>query len=680
MRRKRKDYEDNWRMTLIKTMLTLITTAIIVWVLPRDEGKKYNYDMDKPWTYGTFIAPFDFPVMKSPEVLKAEQDSVGRLTQPYYYIDNSIEDRQIEFFMSNARKSGLLADGVIGSIARQMHVVYHQGIINNETYDELAADSTKTIRLVKGNNAMAVDIKEYYSEQLALNKIKGDPIMALVSHELDSIDFAQYIVPNVIYDKDRTETEREDLKASIAASSGVVQAGQKIIDRGEIVDAYTYNVLTSYDIEMSKNVSRREFITTLAGQTVFVLILVTLFTVYLTLYRDDYFDKMRSIIMLYSLMILFPVLVSLMIKSNFLSIYVLPMAMAPIFIRVFMDSRTAFYTHAIITMICCAAVKYQYEFLLVQLTSGLVAIFTLRELSKRSQVFVAAVLVSLTEFAVYCTLLLMQNTEDFSLSVTMIYYFITAGVLLLLTYPLMYVVEKLFGFVSSVTLFELSDTNHDLLRRLSETAPGTFQHSITVSNIASNIAKRIGAKPLLVRVGALYHDIGKMGNAVYFTENQSGINPHNQLTETESAQMIISHVTEGLKMAEKANLPTVIVDFIRTHHGSGLTKYFYIQYKNKHPEEVDIEEMFSYPGPNPFTKEQAILMMADTVEAAARSLPEYTQESVTSLVNRIIDGQVQQGYYRDCPITFQAIAMAKEVLIENLMSIYHTRIAYPEEK
>ena len=352
--------------------------------------------------------------------------------------------------------------------------------------------------------------------------------------------------------------------------------------------------------------------------------------------------------------------------------------MTPIFIRVFMDSRTAFTTHTIMVLLCAAAVKYQYEFIIVQMVAGFVAVYSLRELSQRAQLFKTALLVMLASGVIYLALQLMQDNEFLSIDKDMYKYFVVNGVLLLLAYPLMYLIEKTFGFTSNVTLFELSNTNKGLLRDLSEIAPGTFQHAITVGNLASEIANKIEANSLLVRTGALYHDIGKMANPVFFTENQAGVNPHEKMKFVESARIITSHVTEGIRLAEKANLPGIIKNFILTHHGNGMARYFYIKEQNAHPNEDIDKEPFMYPGPNPFTREQAILMMADAVEAASRSLKEYTEESISSLVNRIIDEQVSDGYFKECPITFRDIAQAKVVLIERLKSIYHTRIQYPE--
>lgn len=354
--------------------------------------------------------------------------------------------------------------------------------------------------------------------------------------------------------------------------------------------------------------------------------------------------------------------------------------MAPIFIRVFTDSRTAFNAHVTMILICAVAVKYQYEFIIVQMVAGLISIYSLRSLERRSQIFLSALLVTLGSAAVYFALQLIQSDDVSKLDQTIYWHFAANGFLLLFAYPLMLIIEKTFGFISTVTLFELSNTNNELLRRLSEVAPGTFQHSITVGNLAAEISHKIGANGQLVRTGALYHDIGKMENPAFFTENQAGVNPHQQLTDIESARIIINHVADGLRLAEKYNLPGVIKDFITTHHGEGLTKYFYVNYKNEHPDEEVAEEAFRYPGPNPSSREQAILMMCDSVEAASRSLKEYTEESISSLVNKIIDTQVSDGFFTDCPITFHDISQAKQILIERLKSMYHTRIEYPEEK
>lgn len=671
--------ENYWRNLATKTVLVCITVAIIVWFLPRNEGRMYRYDVGKPWMYGSVIAKFDFPIYKTDEAIKHEQDSLLKHFQPYYSLNPLIEKKQVERFLHDYEQgiNGLPKE-YVGIVARQMQEIYQMGIINTNEYNNIFKDSTSMIRFVSGKNAKSLKVSSFYSTIAAYEHIFANEKLAAQRAILSRCNLNNYIEANIVYDKEKSDAEKNDLLSSIPLASGMVMSGQKIIDRGEIVNDYTCRVLNSFDKEMKRRSSTQdEIMTTFIGQILFVLILVMMFTSYLTLFRKDYFEKPRSITMLYTMITLFPILVSMMMKHNFFSVYIIPFAMAAIFVRVFMDSRTAFITHVTMILICAAAVKYQYEFIIVQLASGLVAIYSLRELSKRSQIFITAILVTISSCIVYLALQLMQDNQVFNIDPSMYTYFIINGIFLLLSYPMMYLIEKMFGFISNVTLFELSNTNKGLLRNLSEIAPGTFQHSITAGNLAAEIANRIHANSLLVRTGALYHDIGKMTNPVFFTENQAGVNPHDQLSDLESAQIIISHVTEGLKLAEKFNLPGIIKDFISTHHGNGLTKFFYINYCNEHPDEKVDKEQFQYPGPNPFTREQAILMMADTVEAASRSLKEYTEESISALTNKLIDSQVAGGFFRECPITFRDIALAKSVLIERLKSIYHTRISYP---
>lgn len=650
--------------------------------MPRNEKQQFRYDVGKPWMYGSFIAKFDFPIYKTDETIKAEQDSAMEEFQPYYNYNAKIEAQEIAKF-KNDFKDGFdnLPAGYLSIITDRLHRLYQAGIINTPEYNNIAKDSTNMVRIVNGKRATSHQINCIYSTMSAYEMIFNDEILGKERHVLQRMNLTNYITANLIYDKSRSETEQNDLMSSIPIASGMVMSGQKIIDRGEIIDDYTYRVLNSLDRELQRRDANKTTITnTVIGQLLYVTILVSLFTAFLTLFRKDYFDNSRSILMLYSMITLFPIVVSEMMKHNFFSIYIIPFAIVPIFIRVFMDTRTAFIAHAVMILICAATVKYQYEFIIIQLVAGLVAIYSLRELSKRAQLFKTALFVTVSSCLVYFSLQMIQNYDLMKMDQSMYSHFIVNGVLLLLAYPLMYLIERTFGFISNVTLFELSNTNKGLLRDLSEIAPGTFQHSITVGNLAAEIANRIGANSLLVRTGALYHDIGKMENPVFFTENQVGFDPHKDLPYTESARIIISHITEGVKMADKHNLPTFIKDFILTHHGLGITKYFYIKYQNEHPEEEVDKKLFSYPGPNPFTREQALLMMADTVEAASRSLPEYTEESISGLVNRLIDDQVNNGYFTDCPITFRDISQAKQILIERLKAIYHTRISYPELK
>lgn len=670
------------RKIFSRIMLVVISVVIIVCFIPRNGGPQFRYDVGKPWMYGSLIAKFDFPIYKTDEAIKEERDSMMHDFEPYYNFNPEVESKQLTKFFEDFRE-GMpgMPKNFTSLVADKLHNLYQQGIMSPTEYSSMAKDTSKVIRLVEGKVATSVKVSDVMSTMGAYEQIFQDGQLAPHRAVLQRCNLNEYIEPNMIYDKERSEAERNDLLGQIPLASGMVLSGQKIIDRGEIVDDYTYRVLSSFEKETQRrSASTRAVPSTIAGQVIFVSLFIILFTMYLGLFRKDYFNKPRSIAMLYTMITVFPILVSLMIEHNVFSVYVLPFAIAPIFIRVFMDSRTAFLAHVVLVMLCAAAVKYQYEFIIVELVAGLVAIYSLRELSQRAQLFKTAVLVTLACSAVYFAMQLMTDNTFSTVDNSMYKYFVINGILLLFAYPLMLIIEKMFGFISNVTLIELSNTSKELLQRLSEVAPGTFQHSIMVSNLASAIAVKIGAKAQLVRTGALYHDIGKMQDPAFFTENQNGVNPLEKMSRVDAAHIVINHVTEGLKLAEKYNLPNVIKDFIATHHGTGMTKYFYVSYKNEHPDEPVDDALFTYPGPNPFTREQAILMMADSVEAAARSLPEYTEASISELVNRIINGQMSEGFFEYCPITFRDVAVAKQVLIERLKSVYHTRVSYPKLK
>lgn len=672
-----------WRNIFMRTALVMVTVTIIVWFLPKNTGPQYQYDVGKPWMHGSLIAKFDFPIYKTEETIKKEKDSILNNFEPYYNFSDSIGQAAIR------RLKHDFAEGIAGMppntvdvIAKDLAQIYEAGIMDTHEYSENFKDTTRMVRLVIGKTAQSIGANNIYSEMSAYEHLFIDTRLLPYRQLLQKCNLNKYVVPNIIYDSKRSETERIDLQSTVTVANGMVISGQKIIDRGEIVDDQDVLVLNSLEREMERRqAGKNEISSTIGGQIMYVAFFVILFTIYLELFRKDYFYGTRNIAMAYSLITFFPIIVSLMMRHNIFNIYVLPLAITPMFIRVFMDSRTAFVAHLTMVLICAVAVKYQYEFIITELVAGLVAIYSLRELTQRAQVLRVALYVTLSMCGIFLAMQMIQENTMGNIDTSILKYFAFNGVMLLFAYPLMYVVEKVFGFTSAVTLVELSNTSKELLRRLSEVAPGTFQHSITVSNLAAQIADRIGAKAQLVRTGALYHDIGKMINPVFFTENQaSGVNPLSNMPCTEAAQVIISHVTEGLKLAEQDNLPRVIKDFISTHHGAGKTKYFFITYKNEHPDEEVDEMLFSYPGPNPFTREQAILMMADSVEAASHSLSEYTEESITNLVNKIIDSQTADGFFQDCPITFHDISMAKQVLIERLKAIYHTRIVYPELK
>ncbi|WP_337585902.1 HDIG domain-containing metalloprotein [Prevotellamassilia timonensis] len=665
--------------TLIGTVIVVV--LLLVYFLPRETKFGYEYEQGRPWRYNSLIATFDFPVYKTPDEVQAERDSALSQFQPFYTEDVQIAQRQIAAF-ETAWRAGRFGDvpaHCLNHVDKMLRGVYEAGIVPSADLSQMAKERTPGVRVVEGTEAVTRPITELYSTRSAYEYIVYADTINFPRELLARCNINEYLSPNLSIDSAKTSAVREDLLAAVSPASGMVQSGQRIIDRGEIISAEQYKILQSFEREtVRRNDPSKGMWQVVTGQVIFVLCVIVAFVFYLRLFRREYLRSPHSILLLSSLIAIFPLITYAMVDQKFLNVYMVPYAMVPIFVRIFMDSRTAFMTMVCSVILSSLALHSNYEFVVVQFMSGMTAIYALRDLTERSQLLRVALAVFVTSSAIMLGYDLSQGIEFSHLDRSMYVYNAVNGVLLLFAYPLLYMIEKLFGFTSSVTLVELSNTNNSVLRRMSKVAQGTFVHSLQVANLAAEVADKIGAKPQLVRTGALYHDIGKMLNPAFFTENQTGVNPHDELTEERSAQIIISHVTEGLKLADKYHLPKVIRDFISTHHGRSQVKYFYIQWKNKHQGEEPDAKLFTYPGPNPFTREQAILMMCDAVEASSRSLKEFTEESIKELVNRIIDGQVQAGYFRECPITFRDIADAKRVLAESLKTIYHTRIAYPE--
>ncbi len=677
--------DDHSLLNVLTHVILILGIAIVIlWTLPEQTETHYHYEVGRPWIGSALIADFNFDVMRADSSIEKEKEKIIKDFKPLYILDTKVEERAIEDFNKNFTEEKV-GDMYVykESIARRLHYIYQQYLMSsNDIANIFGNDSVKTfIRVSKDKYVDKLKLNNIQSESNAYNMLFYDEELAGHRLQLSKLNLNKYIRPNVKLDQKRSDEEREQLLRNVATGAGKkVEKGEKIVDRGEIVtDTIAMKIDSMVDAmtsDESKD-SKKELYHTI-GKLLYVLMFLILFTCYLVFFRRNYFTKPRNILMLYAMITIFPILTSLVVRQNFINLYILPFAMVPMITQVFLDSRTAFITHVTTVMISAIAINDSFLFITVQMVAGLAAIFALSDMSKRAHLFKAAIMVFICSSIIFYTMMLIQTGKFLpgDKNIYMVFFF--NGVLLLLTYPLMYIIEKAFGFTSNITLFELSDTNKDLLRKLSEVAPGTFQHSITVGNLASEIANRIGANGLLVRTGALYHDIGKMTNPVFFTENQANVNPHDKLNEKESAQIIISHVTEGQKLAEEHDLPAVIKDFILTHHGQGVAKYFYIKYKNAHPnEEIDMD-VFSYPGPNPHTREQAILMIADGVEAASRSLDEYNDESIRNLVNKLVDGMVTNGFFTECPITFRDITIAKQVLVERLKNIYHTRIKYPE--
>ena len=677
---RRFSYKD----LLYKCLIFVVTVSIISYFMPKEGKFNYDFEFDTPWKYGLLQASFDFPIHKSEQQIQKEQDSLLTFYQPYFDVDKNVEKNMVQKLREDYNqhlKHSLPSSDYIRHIERTLRHIYEKGVLSVQDAQLLSEDSIQTILLVDKNVATSQSVDRLYTVKGAYEHLLNADTLHYNRRILQACNLDNYLISNINYDLEKSEAYLQELLSTISPAKGVVQNGQKIVDRGEIIDQHTYDILNSLRHAWEKRSDTvQEIHLTFIGQTLLVSVLILCFMIFLELFRKEYYQRKRSVLLLFALIVFFPVILSIMVEENLSNVYVVPLAMIPIIIGIFLDSRTAFMAHTTIIMICSIFLRYPHQFIILQIAAGMTAIYSLRELSQRSQLLRTALIVVISYAILYFAFELIQEDDLTKLNTRMYIYFAINGILLLFVYPLLFILEKTFGFTSNVTLVELSNINNKLLREMSEVVPGTFQHSLQMANLAAEAANKIGANSQLVRTGALYHDIGKMVNPAFFTENQTNVNPHKNLSYEQSAQVIISHITDGIKLAEKHQLPKVIKDFIRTHHGKGVAKYFYISYKNEHPDEdIDLEK-FSYPGPNPFTKEQAILMMADAVEAASRSLSEYTEESIGTLIEKIIDGQVSEGYFKECPITFKDIAMVKALFKEKLKTVYHTRITYPELK
>lgn len=677
-----------WQTLSRRSFLTvactlLVSVVTLIYFLPRESKFGYVYELNKPWHYPQLIASYDFVIYKTDDEVKRERDSVVRQFVPYYRVDSLVAEKQIaalrkDFYAGKFRGVPVY---YLPRLVENLRQIYARGILDVSDYEGFLKGDSHVLRLIRGQEATTGEVENFFTIRTAydylLNRDKG----ALSQESLRGCNLNDYLAVNVKNDTAKNRLELQSELSQVSDNIGMVQSGQLVIDRGQIVNSEHMRILNSLKKESEQRMDpSRGYWFIFAGQVIFVILLISLLFTYLKLFRRDYFSSPHSVLLLFSFVTVFPVITYLMMAHHFYSVYLVPYALIPIFVRIFMDSRTSFMAVVTSSLLSALSLHSPFEFVLWQIVTGATVIYSLRELTERSQLLRTVLAVVVVGLVISIGYDLSQGLNGDAFDRSRIVYMIIGGILLLFAYPLMYFVEKLFGFTSSVTLVELTNTNNPILRKMSKVAQGTFNHSMQVSNLAAEVADKIGAKAQLARTGALYHDIGKVLNPAFFTENQSGVNPHDTISEERSAQIIINHVTDGLRLAEKYHLPQVIKEFIRTHHGTGLVKYFYIQYCNKHVGEPVDEEAFRYPGPNPQTREQAVVMMCDSVEAASRSLKEYTEESITQLVNRIVDSQLAEGHFKECPITFRDIADAKRTLIDSLKTIYHTRISYPEIK
>ena len=674
----------NTKKSIILSASYIIVTAFIIAIFFPREGKfRYQFNEGKPWKYGLLTAPSDFPIYKDASEIEATKDSIQKKFEPYFRSNPDKGNTKISswnYHMPALQNSGV-PTSILKYVDTSLQDIYSNGVAPTADIELMKKENHAHINVLTNSVAENKKISDIYSVKSAYEEIINNAPPYIEKSILLECNINEYLTENLYYDHETSNKILEDQIQNIPLSSGIVQAGERIVDRGEVIDSQTYSVLRSLKtIHETKSGGAQRQNIILVGQFLLIFGILACFGLYLFTFNPKIFHRRKNLIFILLCILGACLLSEICVKYTSINIYILPFAIIPIVVRTFFDSHTALFTLLITALICSLTALFPYEFLLLQTLSGIVVIFSLKELSQRSQLFKCSLFVIISYVIFYLSLVLYQEGDFNKINWEMMIYFGINFFLLMFSYVLIYILEKMFGYISPITLVELSNINNPLLKKLSETAPGTFQHSMQVSILASEAGEKVGADTQLIRTGALYHDIGKMSNPAFYTENQKGFNPHEKLSFEQSAQIIISHVNDGIKMAEKAMLPNAIINFIKTHHGRGKTKYFYNSFKNTFPDKPINEEAFTYPGPNPFSKETALLMMADSVEAASRSLKEYTDEAIKELVDKIIDSQIADGLMKGAPLTFKNIETIKDVFQSRLKTMYHTRISYPEIK
>lgn len=672
---------SNQHENILKLLLFSVSTTLILWMLPHQIRYKFDYTLGKPWSYDELKAPYDFAIEKNKDSVEAEKKS--RLAYASYFLKTDsqavllINKRVAEFDLFNYIDSTNRLNRASAKNRAEALIasVINKGVINKETLPEYQPGNL--LKIVSDNNYKEVSLKSFI--QLVevkdfLKKTSLETKTDLPEPILEEL--ANLIQPTIIADKELNNAYRSQIIQSVSPTSGIINQGERIISKGEIVTAQKIQVLASLK-NVSENFSepnRHVF----AGQTLLVLICMTMLMLFLRQLRKDIYSDNRKITLLF-LLILFTVFIyTYVLKSGEISLYLVPVCILPIVVRTFFDTRMALFTYVITVLVLGSVAPNSYEFVFAQIVAGMVTIFSVKNMRKRSHAFFAVLMIFISYLLSYIAIEIVHEGNITNINWQNAGWLLGNVLLVLFAYPLIYFLEKIFNITSDISLVELADSNNSLLRELSIKAPGTFQHSLQVANLAEAAIFRIGGNALLMRVGALYHDIGKMEMPLYFIENQTTqVNPHDELAFEESASIIISHVIKGIEKARKNNIPDLVIDFIRTHHGTSLVQYFYESFLKNYPDKIVDENMFHYPGPKPFSKETAVLMMADSVEAASRSLQVHDAISISKLVDSIIENQIEQGQFDNCPITFRDITEVKKIFKKMLGSIYHVRVEYP---
>ena len=664
-----------------KLGLFIALVAIIVQLFPKDKQFKYQYEIGKPWSYELMTASYDFPIYKTEKQLDADKKELMENYSPYFQVDENVATQQLNRWRSDWKLKNNTDPKYFAFVEKKLKTIYENGIISSLMYDRMKSKGYKSIVVVKPSRLTEnVSIDELHTPKTAYEEILMDKPYFISDGELSNYNLNLYLVENLRYDSITSEAVKKDMFKNLSLTSGMVQTGERIIDRGEIVTPGTYAILNSMKIESEKRKSVfEESYLVLIGEIIIIFMLILLLTFYLYLFRPYIFGTSKNLVFIALMILLIVGLSSLVLRFSSLSIYIVPFALLPIIIRVFFDSRTALFAHIITVLIISFMVDNPFLFIILQITAGMTAVTGLKDMTQRSQLTQTALYIFLSYTVMYLSSEFIAEGDIARIHFLPIINFALSSLLLLFAYVLIYILEKIFGLISAITLVELTNINSDLMMKFAEQAPGTFQHSLQVSNLATEAAKKINANSLLVRTGALYHDIGKMKNPQYFIENQEGgKNPLLEMSYEDAAKAVVSHIADGVAIAKKYRLPDQIVGFITTHQGRTKTKYFYNSYVNANPGIIPDENVFMYPGPIPFSKETAILMMADAVEARSRTLGEYTEKSISEMVENMIDSQIADGQLKDAPISFRDVETVKKVFTEKIKNIYHNRITYPE--
>ncbi len=675
---------------LIRLALLLGSATIILCLMPRSDTQSYNYEQNQPWRYHLLMADFDIEVKRDSVSAQKMRDSIDRNFIPIVKRRMDVADKGIDRFTQSIKHQAPPA--AVAELSELLRRIYARGVVDAKIYRQIQLNPDHKLRIAYEENGAStlstIDASAMMSPAQAFEYVdsayraSGAPEITENNDEIARA-LNVILIPDIVLDTIADNKYRSQEYLAADASIGVIKKGQRIVDRGEIVTPQIYTNLNTYLHKVyetrSESQSARYFT---VGQALFILICLTALYVYLYTYRPRFFSSVKKMTFLMLFITLFIVFSILMFEYFTSGIYIVPFAAVPVIILVFFDSRTAIFSLLVAVMISSLVAIYPFQFIFMQLAAGLTAGFSIHNLSSRGQLLRTAFFTFLSYVITYTTLSLLTDGSLQEFEWRAIGIFAINAVILSFIYVFIFMIEKIFGFTSTVTLVELSDINNPLLRRLAEEAPGTFQHSMQVSSLASEAARAIDANTQLVRTGALYHDIGKLESPIFFTENQHGINPHNGLNPETSAHKIISHVTQGMALAAKMKLPEMIRQFIPEHHGRSVTRYFYntaVNANNDPDHPVDKKD-FMYPGPNPQSRETAILMMADAVEAASRSLKDYSPEAINGLVDKIIDSQSQEGLFNDSPISFKDIQTIKDTFKKRLATIYHSRVEYPELK